>query len=259
MADGAHAADSQAGAGEGLTVDHIIRQAQGLAHYPDFVLIQELHGLHQFKIQILRQAAHVMVALHRAGFQDIGINGALGQETDAVQLPGFLGEYVDELLADDLPLLLGIRDAGQLIQEAIHRVHIDEVRAQLLPEDLDDLLRLALPQEAMVHMHAGELTAHRLDEQGGHHGGVHAAGQGQQDLIAADLFPQRLQLLGDERLRQGRGGDSLHGFRTLVFVHWLNLHQSARAYTLQIILDSNIVCIAVQFLYSEKNDEISVS
>ena len=41
----------------------------------------------------------------------------------------------------------------------------------------------------MVHEHAGELLPHRLGQQGRAHGGVHAAGEGQQDLAAAHLLP----------------------------------------------------------------------
>ena len=44
----------------------------------------------------------------------------------------------------------------------------------------------------MVHKDAGELLAHRLGQQGGHHGGVHAAGQGQQYLAGANLLPDLL-------------------------------------------------------------------
>ena len=41
----------------------------------------------------------------------------------------------------------------------------------------------------MVHEHAGQLAAHGLGHQGRRHGGVHAAGQGQQDLAVPDLLP----------------------------------------------------------------------
>ena len=41
----------------------------------------------------------------------------------------------------------------------------------------------------MVHKDAGELIAHGLGQEGGHHGGVHAAGQSQQDLAGAYLLP----------------------------------------------------------------------
>ena len=45
----------------------------------------------------------------------------------------------------------------------------------------------------MVHEHAGELAADGLRQQGGAHGGVHAAAEGQQDLAVSHLLPD----LGD--------------------------------------------------------------
>ena len=50
----------------------------------------------------------------------------------------------------------------------------------------------------MVDMDAGELLANGLDEQGGHHGGIHAAGQGQQHLLVPHLAADQLHLVGDE-------------------------------------------------------------
>ena len=61
--DGAEAAHAQAGAGERLTVDHAVRQAQGLAAGADFVLEQHLQRLDQLKLQVLGQAADVVVDL----------------------------------------------------------------------------------------------------------------------------------------------------------------------------------------------------
>ena len=54
------------------------------------------------------------------------------------------------------------------------------------------LVALVLAHQAVVHEHAGELAAHRLGQQGGGHGGIHAAGQGQQHLAAAHLLPDGL-------------------------------------------------------------------
>ena len=109
--DGTDAADAQTGAGEGLTVDHVVGQTQRLAYHADLVLVEQLHRLHQLKLQILGQAAYVVVGLDAVGFQNVGVNGALSQEGDALQLLSFLSENVDELLADDLALLLWVGNA----------------------------------------------------------------------------------------------------------------------------------------------------
>ena len=144
-----------------------------------------------------------MVALHRldglcAALNDVGVDGALAQEFDAVQLAGLLLKHPDELRADDLPLLLRVGHAGQLVQEAVHGVHIDQVGVHFAPEDLHHLLRLPFAQQAVVDVDAGELFADGSDEQGGHHGGVHAAGQGQQHLLVSHLAADELHLVGDE-------------------------------------------------------------
>ena len=41
----------------------------------------------------------------------------------------------DEFLADDLALRLRVGHAGQLVEEAVDRVYIDEVRAKLFAEN----------------------------------------------------------------------------------------------------------------------------
>ena len=122
------------------------------------------------------------------------------QEFDAVQLAGLFLEDADELRADDLALLLRVGDARQLVQEAVDGVHIDQIGVHLVPEDLDDLLRLALAQQTVVDMDAGQLLADGLDEQRRHDGGVHAAGQRQQDLLVPHLRADQFDLVGDEVL-----------------------------------------------------------
>ena len=214
--DGADTADAQTGAGEGLTVDHVVGQTKRLAYHADLVLVEQLHRLHQLKLQILGQAAYVVVGLDAVGFQNVGVNGALSQEGDALQLLSFLSENVDELLADDLALLLRVGNAGQLVQKAIHSVHIDEVGVHLVLEHLDDLLGLALAEQTVVHVNADELLADGFDEQSGDYGAVHTAGEGQQDFLITDLLTQFCELLVDKALCQSGGGDALHGCGTNV-------------------------------------------
>ena len=146
--------------------------------------------------------------------EDVRPDRALREELHAVELAGFVGKHVDELLADDVALLLRRAHARELVEEAVDRVDIDEVRVHLIAEHLDDLLGLALAQETVVDVHADELLAHRLDEQRRDHGGIHAAGQRQQHLAIADLRAQRLDLLGNKLLRQLRRRDALHRLRT---------------------------------------------
>ena len=66
-------------------------------------------------VQFGRQAAHIVMGLNALfAFQNIRINGALGQELDAFQLLCFFRKYFDEFAADDLAFGFRIADAGQL-------------------------------------------------------------------------------------------------------------------------------------------------
>ncbi len=89
----------------------------------------------------------------------------------------------------------------------------------LVTEDLDDLLGLSLAEEAVVDVDRDELLSDSLEEKGRHDGAVHTAGQGQQDLVAADLGAERLDLLINESLREGGRCDSFHIIRSSVVDH----------------------------------------
>ena len=134
------------------------------------------------------------------GLEDVRVDGALAEEADALELGSLLVEDLDELLADDVALGLGVVHAGQQVEEAVRGVHEDELGAQLVLEYVDDLLGLALAHEAVVHMHAHELLADGLDEQRGAHAGVNAAGKREQHLAVAHLGAHGLDGLVDEGL-----------------------------------------------------------
>src|SRR6186713_3351129 len=54
-----------------------------------------------------------------AGLDHVGVQGSLDEEAHALNLLRLLLEDADEFLADDLPLGLGIHDAGEPPQEAL--------------------------------------------------------------------------------------------------------------------------------------------
>ena len=114
---------------------------------------------------------------------------------------GLLLKDADELLADDLPLALGLSDAGQLAEVAGAGVHADKVDVKVGvagAKDRADLLLLVLAQQAMVHKDAGQLLAHRFGQHGGQHRRIDAAGQSAQHLAAADLLAQGLDVALDK-------------------------------------------------------------
>ena len=200
--DRAQAANAQAGAGERLTIDHAVRQTESLADYSDLVLEQQLDRLYQLELQILGQTADVVMSLYAVvRFEDVGIDGSLCEELDAVELSSLLLKHADELGADDLALFFGLGNACELVEEAIHGVDIDEVRVHLIAEHLDNLLGLALAEESVVHVYADELLTDRLDEQGGDNGAVYTAREREQNFFIADLSTKLLYLFINKGLR----------------------------------------------------------
>ncbi len=149
-----------------------------------------------------------------AGFalQDVRPDGALCQELDAVKLSCLVGKYVDELLADDVSLLLRIRNTCQLVEETVNRVYIDEVSVHLVAENLDDLLGLALAKEAMVYVNRNQLLADSFDQQGSNYRGINASGQCQQYLVVSDLLAKLFDLLINESLCESGSCNSFHVF-----------------------------------------------
>ena len=191
-------------------------QTQRLAYDAHFILEQQLDRLHQFEGHALGQTAYVVVSFDAMGFQNVGVDGSLRQKINALQLLRFVVEYLDEFLADDLPLGLGVGDARQLVEKTIDGIHIDEIRVHFVPEDLDDLLRLTFAQKTVVDVDADQLLADGLDQQRGHHAGIHAAGQRQKNLFAAYLRADLLDLLGDKGVGEGGGRDAFHGLGTYI-------------------------------------------
>jgi hypothetical protein len=107
---------------------------------------------------------------------DIRVERPLRQEIEMPELPGFDFEHIDEGRADDLALLLRIRDMSELREEDVGR--IDEMHRQLeLLVTLDDLRRLIQAQQPVVDEDALQLIADRAVNQCRRHGGVDAARQ----------------------------------------------------------------------------------
>ena len=153
-------------------------------------------------------------------FQNIRPNRTLRQELNAVQLPGLLSKDLDKLTADNFPLGLRVGNPCQLVKEPVHGVHINEVRVHLVAEHLDNLLRLSLAKQAMVHMNADQLLADGFNQQRRHYAGIHAAGQRQQYLLVPYLLPNLRHLGIDKCLSLLRRGNPGHVLRTVVKSHW---------------------------------------
>ena len=107
-----------------------LRQPQFAADRAHLVLEQQAQRLDELELQVVGQAADVVVALDvrragaAAGLHDVGVERALHQELDLgivasarQRIPHRTLERADELPADDLALALRVGDPGQRLQE----------------------------------------------------------------------------------------------------------------------------------------------
>ena len=85
---GSDDADAEARAGERVPVDDVLGQAQLAADLAHLVLEQRAQRLDQRELQVVRQAAHVVVALDvgsalaAAGLDHVGVERALHEVVD---------------------------------------------------------------------------------------------------------------------------------------------------------------------------------
>ncbi len=142
-----------------------------------------------------------------ARLDDVRVQRPLDEETDVAELRRLLLEDADELLAHDRPLLLGIGDAGEPVEEAPLRLHVHERHAEVAGEGLHDLLGFVLAQETVVDEDAGELVADCLVHEQCRDRGVDAARERAEDALVPDYRSDALDLLLDDRCRRPRRRD----------------------------------------------------
>ena len=175
-----------------------VRQPQLAAKRAHLVLEQLAQRLDELELHALRQAADIVVRLdrdrrpaaRRHALDHVRVQRALRQEIRAANLVRRLVEHLDEQPADGLALLLGIGHAGQLAEEARRGVHLDQRNVVRAAEQPLDLLGLALPQQPVIHEHAGELVADGLVQQHRDHRRIDAARQPANHLRRPDLLAQ---------------------------------------------------------------------
>ena len=110
------------GPGKGWRSTRLEGRPELAAERPHLVLEELAQGLDQLQLEVVGQAADVVVALdggrgaavggHR--LDHVGVERALAEEARILEAGRLLAEHLDELVADDLALALGIGDALQL-------------------------------------------------------------------------------------------------------------------------------------------------
>jgi len=89
--------------------------------------------------------------LERHALDHVRVQRPLGQ---ILRLPQGLGlplEEVDELVPDDLALLLRLGHPPELLEEEVAGLHVAQVQVEVVAEGAHHLLRLAFPQDPVVH------------------------------------------------------------------------------------------------------------
>jgi hypothetical protein len=128
----------------------------------------------------------------------------MDQEVHPTDPPRLLLEDVDEELADDPPLRLRIRHAGQRGEEALAGVHGDQRRVEALPEGPLHLLALPPAKQAVVDEDAGQPVAEGPVDQGGRDGRIHPSAQPAHGAAVSDPGANRRHGLVDEGLHGPR-------------------------------------------------------
>jgi len=158
--------------------------AELTAEFAHLVLEQHAQRLDQFQLHGLGQAAHIVMRLdgdaraarRRHALDHVGVERALGEKVGVLDLLALLLEHLDEQPADDLAFSFRVAHAFKRAQEALARVDRDQRNVVVPAEQLDDLGRLVLAQQAVVHEDASQLIADRLVDQERGDRRVHAAG-----------------------------------------------------------------------------------
>src|SRR5581483_6875344 len=131
----------------------------------------------------------------------VRIDGALAQDPVSIEQVARLDDpllHTHELLADDVPLLLGITGGGQGRQKLLLRV-LDRHGARAKPvEHAAHEIRLPLPHQAGVDVNAAHASGRqRAQTERVGDGGIHAAADEEEHVAVADAIANSLFDLRD--------------------------------------------------------------
>lgn len=116
-----------------------------------------------------------VAAVSVPGLDDIGIEGALGEEVGAVDFVGGLFEDLDEPMPDAFSLDLRLIDPGEIIKEGFGGIDDAEVDFEMVTEGVFDEIAFFVAEESVIDEDAGELVADGFVEECSDDGGIDAA------------------------------------------------------------------------------------
>src|SRR5262249_39828559 len=134
---------SEARPRERLALENFFWHSKITSDFSDFVFEQVFQRLDQLELHLLRQSAAVVVRLDYlrwpadgTRFNHIGVKCSLHQEFDLAlflrDAQGFFFKNLNEFVADNFALLLGIGDAFEFAKKAIGGIDSVEVQAELV-------------------------------------------------------------------------------------------------------------------------------
>jgi hypothetical protein len=151
-----------------MAPDDVFGEAEVFADDTDFVLEQVAERLDKLEAELRGQAADVVVELDTcggisvlvAGFDDVGIEGALGEESGVGYFPSLGFEGLDEFVADYFAFLLRVGDAGELFEELLRPIDDAEVHVKMIAECRNDALPFIFSEQAVIDEDTDELIAY---------------------------------------------------------------------------------------------------
>ena len=132
-----------------------------------------------------------------AGFNDIGIDCALGKKLCVAVFCGFLIENVNKVFADNFALLFRLGYAVKSFKEAAFG--IDANKGEVAGAERGfHLVAFVFAHKTGIDKNADRLAGDCLCKQRGTHGGIDAAGKTENYAFVSDLFTNGGNLIFDE-------------------------------------------------------------
>ncbi len=191
--NGSRATHGESGAGEGMSPQNVVFDAEGGAEGTDFVL-EEFRQWFQdlaLGLEFQNSANAIVVRLDGRGF-GLGVGSAFdhvrveGPLSEDFGIADSVPEDVNEKFSDDFTLLFRFRYAGQSIEEAFRGIDGFNFDAHAL-EVGADFVSFVFTEETVVYEDGTDIDLGFVQEDG-EDGAVHSAGDAADDLLVADAF-----------------------------------------------------------------------
>src|ERR1043166_3688605 len=164
-------ADGKARAGEWMPFEDERINTQCSTHMPHFILKKHAQGLHDFQVHFLGETAYVVMrfdgrrrTFYTYAFNHVGINGALREPFDVIELFRLLVEHFNKNTTNGFAFFLRVADAFECIEELPARINANDVKTHVAVS-MQYLAEFIFAQKPVVYKNAGELVSNGILEQ----------------------------------------------------------------------------------------------